>query len=135
MAKHEIEAALAEPNRMGPLALILCAMQIRWARGDMVGAVEFAEKAINFTNAKLTSTEVNVSHTLAARSEQDILAELEQLQTKLALANAPAVIGPPMSTVIDAEVELAPDTCGDSPAATTQNTAADTELLADTLDH
>jgi hypothetical protein len=102
VAKEEIAAAMLEPNKMGPLALILCAMQIRWARGDMDGAVTYAEKAINFTNAKLTSTEVNVQHSLAARSEQDILNELEQLQVKLALASMSAL---PAAPVIEGQLD------------------------------
>jgi hypothetical protein len=109
MAKHEIEAVLAEPNRMGPLALILCAMQIRWARGDMAGAVEFAEKAIQFTNAKLTSTEVNISHSLAARSVDELQAELAELQSKRALATASMLL-PTAATsavILEGEAEAA----------------------------
>jgi hypothetical protein len=110
MAKEEIAAAMAEPNKLGPLALILCAMQIRWARGDMDGAVTYAEKAINFTNAKLSSTEVTVQHSLAARSEQDIRNELEALQIKMALAANPALALPAVTpgNIIEAEVEEVP---------------------------
>jgi hypothetical protein len=99
IAREEIEAAIKDPNTLAPLELVLLAMKIRWMRGDVAGAVEFAEKVLPFTNAKLVASEVNVRHTLAARSEEDIRKELEALQAKAALVDSQAFL------TIEAEVE------------------------------
>jgi hypothetical protein len=87
IAREEIEAAIRDPNTLGPLELVLLAMKIRWMQGDVKGAVEFAEKVLPFTNAKLTASEVNVRHSLENRSEDDIRKELEALQAKAALVD------------------------------------------------
>jgi hypothetical protein len=86
VARSEIQAALADPGKLGPLEVMLLAMHLKMYRGDVFGAVEFAEKAAPFTSPKLAMADLRVLHTHTHKSDAEVSAEIQALQQKIAAA-------------------------------------------------
>jgi hypothetical protein len=86
VARSEIQATLADPGKLGPLEVMLLAMHLKMYRGDVFGAVEFAEKAAPFTSPRLNATDVKVQHSYSRKSDAEVAAEIEALQQKIAAA-------------------------------------------------
>jgi len=81
---------------MHPLRVIHAIMSMRWRLGDYAGALFAAIALAPYTNAKLSSSEVRVTHELASLSDEDLQARAEAYERKLAavaVANGETIDG------------------------------------------
>jgi hypothetical protein len=72
-----------ELERLSPLNVLLLAMIARWKAGDLAGAVTCASIAAPYCHPRLSQTDVRVEHSLADKSDAELLLEAEELQQKL----------------------------------------------------
>jgi hypothetical protein len=77
---------------MHPLVVIHAIMVMRFSSGDFAGALYAAVALAPYTNAKLTSSEVHVTHTLATMSDDELQAQALAYERRLAAANGEATI-------------------------------------------
>ena len=80
----EFQAALV--REFTPLEVMHAIMLLRVSKADYDGALSAAEKAAPYVHPRLNAAEVRVQHMLAARSDEEVAAEIQALQQKLAIA-------------------------------------------------
>jgi hypothetical protein len=79
-----------------PLAIMQAVMRQRYAVGDYLGALAAAREAAPYVHARLTSSEVKVSHSLGDKSDAELDEEVAMIRHKVALARltpAPVIEG------------------------------------------
>jgi hypothetical protein len=77
---------------MDPLSIIHAIMLIRWKAGDLAGALLAAIALAPYTNARLSSSEVRVTHDLAALSDEELRQQALAYEQKIA-ALTPVIDG------------------------------------------
>ena len=77
---------------MHPLWVIHAIMAMRFNAGDYAGALFAAITPAPYTNARLSSSEVRVTHTLATLSDEELQAQALAYERKIAAANGEATI-------------------------------------------
>jgi hypothetical protein len=78
---------------MHPLNVIHWIMVERFRSGDYGGALFAATALAPYTNARLSSSEVRVMHTLAQLSDDELHAQALAYEQKLAIANGETIDG------------------------------------------
>jgi hypothetical protein len=103
LALKEAMAAALTPEQvaeLSPLEVMRAVMRRRFQAGDDAGALAAAAVAAPYVHARLQMSEVNIHHTTANRSDDDIAREIEALRRRIEAAHAAE--GPPL---IEAQVE------------------------------
>lgn len=67
-----------------PLAVMLTAMRRCWNRNQIAEAVKIACLAAPYMHPRLTSADLNVKHADAEKSDEQLMAELQELRRKQA---------------------------------------------------
>jgi hypothetical protein len=78
---------------MDPLSVIHAIMLIRWRVGDYAGALVAAIALAPYTNARLSSSEIRVTHELATLSDEELQRQAAAYERKLAAAEAKTIDG------------------------------------------
>lgn len=84
-SEEEIEQAVARMHTMSPLEIMLMGMHLKLGRGDIDGAQKIAEAAAPYTAPRLNAAEVKIQHSLAGLHDDQVAAEIQALQQKLAI--------------------------------------------------
>lgn len=80
-------------EEMHPLRVINAIMLIRWNAGDYAGALVAAIALAPYTNARLSSSEIRLTHELATLSDEELQAQALAYERKLAAANGETIDG------------------------------------------
>jgi hypothetical protein len=91
-----IDSAGIPPTKledMHPLSVIHFVMVERFRSGDYAGALLAAGMLAPYTNARLSSSEVHVTHDFAKLSDDELQAQALDYERKLAAANGETIDG------------------------------------------
>ena len=78
---------------MHPLIVIHDIMVMRYRSGDYAGALFAAVALAPYTNPKLSSSEVKVTHEWSTLSEEELQAKALEYERKIAAANGETIEG------------------------------------------